>query len=440
MQQSQRSRYNDGLNFAIEEANRLNLPLLVYFGVTDHFPEANLRHYHFMMHGLKELQFAFRKTGIRFVLYHVSPEKGCVDLMKDAACLVMDKGYLRYQKQWREFVLKAAASSELPVYEADSHVVVPVEIASDKEEYAARTIRSKIMSKLDTYAHLPKSAQLKHQDLAIPISCSYEIIQDPLDFLNTLNLDRSVKPAPRFISGEQAAHQQLNHFLEQALPHYLDRNQPASDFCSFLSPYLHFGQISPVEIVVKTQNRLAEQPNLSDAVQSFLEELVVRRELAINFVYFNPNYDNFESMTYPWAYDTMSTHVDDSRDFLYTTEELTSCKTHDPYWNAAMKEMVHTGFMHTYMRMYWCKKIIEWSPDYQTAYETALELNNKYFLDGRDANSFTGIAWCFGKHDRAWTERPIFGKLRYMNDKGLNRKFDMAAYLRKVEQWIGEEQ
>jgi deoxyribodipyrimidine photo-lyase len=173
-------------------------------------------------------------------------------------------------------------------------------------------------------------------------------------------------------------------------------------------------------------------------MDDFIEELVVRRELAINFIYYNKKYDEFDSMTYDWAYKTMEEHVEDKREYIYSLEDLENYNTHDKYWNASMKEMVHTGFMHTYMRMYWCKKILEWSPDYKTAYENSLYLNNKYFIDGRDPNSFTGIAWCFGKHDRAWKERPIFGKLRYMNANGLERKFDMQGYIDRIEKMIGD--
>jgi deoxyribodipyrimidine photo-lyase len=198
---------------------------------------------------------------------------------------------------------------------------------------------------------------------------------------------------------------------------------------SNLSPYLHFGQIAPAYVVNAVYAHLQAHPEKSEAADGFLEELVVRRELAINFVYFNPHYDAFEHMTYGWAYETMAVHIHDEREYTYTRAALEGAKTHDPYWNASMLEMKETGKMHTYMRMYWCKKIMEWSEDYKTAYDTALYLNNKYFLDGRDPCSYTGVAWCFGKHDRAWKERAVFGKLRYMNSNGLRRKFDMAPYV-----------
>ena len=166
-------------------------------------------------------------------------------------------------------------------------------------------------------------------------------------------------------------------------------------------------------------------------IDSLFEQLVVRRELAFNFVYYNEGYDQFDSMTYAWAYQTMKEHENDPREVLYTLADYENASTHDPYFNAAMLEMIHTGFMHNYMRMYWAKKIIEWSPSYEEAYRTSVYLDDKYFLDGRDPNGYTGVAWCYGKHDRAWTERSVFGKLRYMNAGGLERKFKINDYVKR---------
>jgi deoxyribodipyrimidine photo-lyase len=175
-------------------------------------------------------------------------------------------------------------------------------------------------------------------------------------------------------------------------------------------------------------------PNKDD----FIEELVVRRELSYNFIYYNRQYNNFHFMTYPWAYETMYAHENDQREYIYTIDDYIQYKTHDPYFNAAMKEMVELGYMHNYMRMYWAKKVIEWSPNYQEAYRILIYLNNYYFLDGNTPNGYTGVAWCFGKHDRAWTERPIFGKIRYMNQNGLKRKFDIDNYITKINRLVGD--
>jgi deoxyribodipyrimidine photo-lyase len=166
-----------------------------------------------------------------------------------------------------------------------------------------------------------------------------------------------------------------------------------------------------------------------ESLEGYLEQLLVRRELAFNFIYYQEGYDQFESMSYDWAYQTMKKHENDPKEFVYTMADFLNLTTHDPYFNQAMKTMIEEGIMPNYMRMYWGKKILEWSSSYKEAYETTLYLNNKFFIDGRDANSYTGVAWIYGRHDRPWGERPIFGTLRYMNDKGLERKFDMKKYI-----------
>jgi len=224
------------------------------------------------------------------------------------------------------------------------------------------------------------------------------------------------------------AKQRLDRFIDIVLPQYKSSNDPGLDLTSRLSPYLHFGQISPLEVyhAINASNHHPE------AVTQVLEQLLVRRELAINFVYYQEGYDDFHRMTEPWAYRTMMEHQDDPRPYLYTETDYVHGKTHDIYFNAAMKEMTLTGYMHGYMRMYWAKKIIEWSPSYLEAYRMITHLNNRYFLDGRDPTSYASIAWCFGKHDRPWQDRPVFGKLRYMNQNGLKRKFAMDLYVQRI--------
>ncbi|MGQ9671892.1 MAG: deoxyribodipyrimidine photo-lyase, partial [Candidatus Aminicenantales bacterium] len=189
--------------------------------------------------------------------------------------------------------------------------------------------------------------------------------------------------------------------------------------------YLHFGQISPVYIALramKTKSRGAD---------AFLEELIIRRELSLNFVFYNRNYDSFEALP-AWAKQSLKSHEKNKRSSLYTLEEFEAASTHDPYWNAAQKEMLIKGKMHGYMRMYWGKKILEWCKTPEEAFRIALYLNNKYELDGRDPNGFAGVAWCLGKHDRPWPERPIFGNVRSMNDRGLKRKFDADKYVKMM--------
>ena len=248
--------------------------------------------------------------------------------------------------------------------------------------------------------------------------------------LAALNLERSVAQTSHYRGGTREARKHLHSFRNRGLVDYARaRNDPAEPRCSSLSPYLHFGQISPVEAAVKVIR--TENCSLADR-EAFLEQLIVRRELAINYVLHEPRYDRYAAIP-EWARRTLREHAGDHRLFRYPLRTLESASTHDVYWNAAMKEMVKTGYMHNYMRMYWGKKIIEWSATPELAYRRTLTLNNKYFIDGRDANSYTSVAWLFGLHDRPWTERAIFGKIRYMNAAGLERKFDIQAYVGWVE-------
>ena len=172
--------------------------------------------------------------------------------------------------------------------------------------------------------------------------------------------------------------------------------------------------------------------SLQEAKDAYLEQLIVRRELAMNFAHYAENYDSYKCIP-QWAQKTLKEHRSDRREFIYTRKQLENAETHDEYWNAAMREMKVTGFMHNYMRMYWGKKILEWSKTPQYAFKTTLAINNKYFLDGRDPNSYTGVAWVYGVHDRAWSERPIFGKIRYMTASGLERKCDIQGYVKKID-------
>jgi deoxyribodipyrimidine photo-lyase len=242
-------------------------------------------------------------------------------------------------------------------------------------------------------------------------------------------LDRSVIPSGKYKASSSEALRILDDFIGHKLESYnIDRNDPNLDGLSCMSPYLHFGQISPLEIVLRIKEAKLEN---SDGGKAYIEELVVRRELSMNFVNFNPQYDSFDGLP-DWCKKTLREHQNDRRTYIYTPEELESAQTHDPYWNAAQMEMVKTGKMHGYMRMYWGKKILEWMETPEKAYQTALYLNDKYEIDGRDPNGYAGVAWCFGKHDRPWTGREIFGNIRYMNDRGLKRKFDADKYAKKI--------
>jgi deoxyribodipyrimidine photo-lyase len=425
MQQSQRAHDNPALEFAIQQANRLDLPVLVCFGLMDGYPEANRRHYRFMLEGLADTRSLLRRRRIQLVVRLGAPPQVAVELAGGAALVVCDVGYTRHQRQWRRTVARQAPC---PVAAVEGDVVVPVAVASSKAEYAARTIRPKLRRHLEGYLRPCPRYRPRHSSLDLG---AWGLRLDDVDaLLDRLDIDQTVAPVSRFFTGGPSeAKRRLRHFLNHRLDNYgAHRNQPQTDDVSAMSPYLHFGQISPVFLALKV--RQASQGNPEDR-EAYLEELVVRRELAVNFIFYTLNYDGYPALP-AWARGSLAEHRDDTRAYLYSRESLEAAVTHDPYWNAAMQEMRVSGYMHNYMRMYWGKKILEWSPTPEAAFHTALHLNNKYFLDGRDANSYAGVGWVFGLHDRAWFERDIFGKVRYMAASGLERKCDIQAYVEKV--------
>lgn len=422
MQQSQRAECNHALEYAIALAGDRDQGVLVGFGLTDNYPDANERHYAFMLEGLSEVRDALHERGIEFVVRKGAPDDVALALAEHASLVVCDRGYLRHQRKWRNNV---ALNAGKRVVQVEGDVVVPVEAVSDKAEYAARTIRPKINRLREDYLDDPGSARPPRSTLPLRITGDINM-SDPGAALQQLDIDRTVNRVQRFQGGTAGARSLLTRFLRTDLDGYADaRNDPSSPQCSNLSPYLHFGQISPLEIFKKAK---AAKSGSSEDVGSFLEELIVRRELAANFVTFVDDYDSYRCLP-EWARQSLQKHKEDNRPHIYTSAQLEACETHDPYWNAAMREMVCTGYMHNYMRMYWGKKVLEWTntPDY--AYRLLLDLNNKYFLDGRDMNSYANVAWIFGLHDRPWKEREVFGKVRYMAASGLERKFDIDAYV-----------
>ncbi|PPR10359.1 MAG: hypothetical protein CFH41_01746 [Alphaproteobacteria bacterium MarineAlpha11_Bin1] len=432
MQEAQRSRGNPALELAIQTANENGLPILVCFALTDCYPESNARHYAFMLDGLADVAKNLAARGVVFIVRHGQPVDVALDISQDATVVFCDRSYLPLQIGWRNRLAQEAGCS---VIQVETEVVVPVDVTSDKSEYAARTIRPKIHRVLDQYLLPLEETQPKISADNISLGSDFDIF-NPDATLSALDIDWSVAPVKRFKGGENEAHKRLNHFLNNILEDYAEgRNEPSAAQTSFLSPYLHFGHISPVQLGLAVRGTEIGTPGDRD---SFIEELIIRRELAINYVTFQPNFGIYGSLPV-WARKTLEEHAGDKREYLYSIVELEACETHDPHWNDAMREMIHTGFMQNYMRMYWAKKILEWSPTPQQAFETTLNLNNKYFLDGRDPNSYANVAWCYGLHDRAWTERPVFGKIRYMNARGLNRKFDMAAYTSFVDRLVASE-
>jgi deoxyribodipyrimidine photo-lyase len=432
MQASQRAEFNPALEYAIRRADEINLGLVVGFGLMTAYPEANARHFAFMLEGLAEVRHRLGERGIRFVMRAGRPDDVALNLAGDGAMVVCDRGYLRHQRQWRA---RLADQARCLVVQVEGDVVVPVETASSKAEYAARTLRTKIHRCWSDFLHeivpgdpVRSTRRLAFRDELDP--------SDPAAVLRKLDVDRNVAPVARFRGGTYEARRRLEHFLRYKLEGYDgDRSEPARAHVSELSPYLHFGQISPVEIALKV--RAARSTGETDRA-SFLEELIVRRELACNFAQFTANYDDYASLP-GWARRTLAEHADDRRPQRYTRAQLETGRTGDRYWNAAMQEMRETGYMHNTMRMYWGKKIIEWSSTPEQAWRTALYLNNRYFLDGRDPNSYANVGWLFGLHDRPWRERPIFGTVRTMTAGGLDRKYDMDGYLARVADLAGHE-
>ena len=426
MQASQRTHYNQALEMAIRIANQHSLPVMVYFELIDHFPEANLRHYYFMLEGLKEVSGELNDLGIQ-IMINYPPDKQYSDLLelsRKAVMVITDCGYLRFQRQWRE---KVAGQLPCMMMQVESDVVIPVETVSSKEEYTAGTFRPKINRLIQNYLKPIKMTTPEYSSLDFKIN-SFSI-DNIYESLNQLSIDSSVPPSPFYQGGTSQAKKLLNRFIEEKIYQYASlSNDPSQDYLSHMSPYLHFGQISSLYIALRVQE---ETP--IEVSGNYIEELIVRREVAINYVYYNPTYDQIKGLP-QWAGNTLKEHKFDIRPHVYSMEELDRALTHDPYWNAAQKEMAIVGKMHGYMRMYWGKKILEWSLTPQEAFKRCLYLNNKYELDGRDPNGYAGVAWCFGKHDRAWKERSIFGKVRYMNDNGLKRKFDIDRYVERINQ------
>ena len=425
MQQSQRAEMNHALEYAVAEANRLRQGVVVAFGLTDDYPEANLRHYTFLLEGLRETEQALLERNIRLVVRRGSPPAVALELGREASLLVCDCGYLRHQRQWRQAVAQRAACR---VVQVESDLIVPVETASAKAEIGARTLRPRIRRQLTDYLKELPAVVVKRP--AAGFKPDGMALDEPEAVLRSLCIDRSVSPVSgMFRGGTSEAKRRFAVFINSRLARYRENhNQPQTDDVSSISPYLHFGQVSPLYLALEV-TRASAPPAAQEA---FLEELIVRRELACNFTHYSADYDSYACLP-SWAKQSLAEHRGDRRDYLYSADRLENAETHDPYWNAAMREMICTGFMHNYMRMFWGKKILEWSRAPEEGFATILAFNNKYFLDGRDPNSYAGVAWVYGVHDRAWPQRAVFGKVRSMTASGLERKCDIQAYVRKVE-------
>jgi len=427
MQRAMRIVDNPALDVAIEAANLLGLPVVVYFSAIPNYPNANLRHYHFMQQGLRDVAEDAAERGVGFVVRR-PPDNSLEAFLEEvgAALVVGDENPCREPERWRRVLAKRL---RLPFWTVDADVVVPSRIF-DRSFVLLHHFRPHLKRELPKYLIAPGKIAPLYPWKAQKKLASFSLDGDITEGFT--KLDRAVKPVDSFTGGTHAALGRLHKFVTHELSNYEEtRNHPELQGTSRLSPYLHFGNIGPVTIALAVEKAVKQGKAPASAATRFLDQLIGWRELSVLFVRHEPNYDNWECAA-PWARKTLTEHAGDPRPYSYTLRQLERAETHDELWNAAQREMVTTGWMHNYMRMYWAKKILEWAPDPARAFEWAVTLNDRYELDGRDPNGYAGIAWAIvGRHDRPWFNRPVFGLVRTMTGASTAKKFDAAAYIRQ---------
>jgi deoxyribodipyrimidine photo-lyase len=446
MSREQRVFDNYAMLMLTQHAKNKHLTPIVLFNL---YPDIRNRHAEqlfWMIENLKEVESQLSDLGIKFCLkmLDVTSNKSnqIVEILREFS---PDSVYMDFNSLKGPRLINKNISNKLgvPCFEVDSRNIIPLWIASDKEEYQAATFR-------------PKVYRIIHHFLHDDFKQGYPVFKHVENKTDWIDVRKFVlKYYPTFhqslpSSGSTHARVILSDFLNSRLLYYAQkRNDPNEQYQSGLSPYLHFGQISSLRVTLETikflevngitvdfnpdRNMAARSsgayPTLKLSAEAFLEELIVRRELSENFCYYNQNYDNV-MCAWNWARENIENHKNDIREYIYNFDDLKSAKTHDEAWNAAQKQMMKIGKMHGYMRMYWAKKILEWTPNVEVAIDFAIKLNDFFELDGADPNGYAGIMWSLvGIHDRTWFERPIFGKLRYMNYEGLKRKFDVEKYI-----------
>ncbi len=425
---------NPALDIAIKAGNILGLPVIVYFSVIPNYPNANLRHYHFLAQGLRDVAADAAERGIGFVLRR-PPDNSLEAFLGEvhAALLIGDENPCREPERWRTVLAKKL---KLPFWTVDADVVVPSRVFG-KSFFLLHHFRPHLKAELPKYLVAPANIDPQYAWKPDNPPGSFPVDRDPTEGFT--KLDRTVRPVDTFSGGTHAALARLKEFIAHDLTSYdTQRNHPETKGTSRLSPYLHFGNIGPLTIALAVEDA-ATQGKISAATRDrFLDQLIGWRELSVLFVKYNPNYDNWECAE-PWARKTLIEHAGDNRP-RYTLAQIERAETRDELWNAAQREMVATGWMHNMLRMYWAKKILEWAPDPARAFEWAVMLNDKYELDGRDPNGYAGIAWAIvGKHDRPWFDRPVFGLVRPMTANSFAKKFDAATYIRQNsdrEEWL----
>lgn len=420
MQRAQRGVENAALDAAVEAANILCKPIVVFFAPVPLRRHANVRHYRFLDEGIPDIVEALEKRRVGFVLRRF-PDHSLLKFCEEVkpALVVGDENPLREAERWRQ---SAAAKLKAPLWTVDADAIVPSKLLG-KAQYAARVIRPRLQAQLPRFLVPHRNPKAKFRWRA---PRGLHSLGAGADITEGWHLDSSVHPVAALHGGAREGMRRLREFVKHKLADYpVLRNHPEQDGTSQLSPYLHFGHIGPHTVALAV--KASDAPRAAKA--AFLDQLIVWRELAVNFVRFNANYDNFECAE-PWAHRTLARHAGDPRPVLYSERQLENAETHDPLWNAAQVQMVSGGWMHNYMRMYWAKKILEWTRSPAEAYQIAVGLNDKYELDGRDPNGYAGIAWAIvGKFDRPWAERPVFGTVRYMSLASTGKKFDSRRYI-----------
>jgi deoxyribodipyrimidine photo-lyase len=443
MQRAVRVRENAALDVAIEAGNRLGLPVVVFFHVVPNYPSANLRHYHFLQQGLRDAAEDAAERGVGFQVRR-APEKIEAFLEEvRAALLVGDENPCREPERWREVL---ARKTSIPFWTVDADVVVPTMIFN-RSFALLHHFRPHLQRELPKFLVAPPKMEPLHRWEPDRALGGFDLSQEIT--AGFTKVDRSVKPVDGFTGGTKAALKRLGEFVRNGLAAYDDaRNHPETDGTSRLSPYLHFGNIGPLTVALAVEKAAFPTLSVSAAAQTdrmghpakkisseakerFFEQVIGWRELSVLFVRHEPNYDNWQSAA-PWARKTLLEHAGDPRPYRYSLDQLERAETHDDLWNAGQRQMVETGWMHNFMRMYWGKKILEWAPSAEVAFEWAVVLNDRYELDGRDPNGYANIAWAIvGRHDRPWFNRPIYGLVRPMTGASFGKKFDSAGYIRQ---------
>lgn len=455
MNREMRTRDNWSFLYAKSLADEQKVPIVVVYNLVPGFLGGQNRQLAFKISALKQIKEDLKEKNISFFVLVDNPPAGggkqsgkqIVEFADkiSAGAVVTDFYPLKIARAWSDHVRK---NLDVAFYGVDAHNIVPAWVASEKREYGAYTIRPKIFKLLPEFLdEFPKITSSKYDFTEKVKGDDFENLLSKKDLEESLE---SISWAP---VGEDGAHKMLKKFLKDGIHRYGDkRNDPNENAQSNLSPYLHYGMIAPQRVVLETvklvgkditdmihhaknKAKVEEGKKLSliDHAGAFLEEIVVRRELSDNFCFYEENYDSIDCFP-DWAKKSLEKAGKDEREFIYTKKQFEEGKTHDDLWNAAQMQMVKTGKMHGYMRMYWAKKILEWTKSPEDAMKIAIYLNDKYELDGRDPNGYAGIAWSIGGvHDRAWFPRPVFGTVRYMSRGGCEGKFDVKDY---IDKWL----